>query len=474
MSKYSIRYDFVPSDVVLGMFDGDYAFVTCKYKYDKWLALSIFKRICGYAPHDQRDSEMQLKKTIYNAVSTIANEPVEGFKYVDHNENLYSLTYHDEECHDMTIEDPRGFKVSVTAENFYYMLEKCGFNMKNGVFAGHKFAYAWIDKDSRFMIVDAESDKFKKIREESIALKDKVDNKKFLTKSKLEVGKVYKGTEKMPGKWVYLGTHDVYDSRYHLNALNNSEFRYLTKEEVKAKSKIDSNVAEFLKEKRVVFYNLEGKGDKMPYLMLSSLSKHIDCEVNEDLTKHMMLHNGVFPATYENLAADMSKNPLFNMIDLSTYKPHAKKLSIEEFNKLFAAMYSNHVKYHSIKTLFPFECGYSYSDCPKVWSNVYNRVVELHLGSTYYNSGNNNWSMSIRKIDDSDNYWRSRDNKTLKDIGGKGPDDTEELYRAIDPYVPTAKYISGIDVPDLVMVYLCKKQEAPMLQRFSSNSVFDF
>ena len=83
------NYDFVPSDIVLGMFES--AFATCKYKYDKWLGPSIFKRLCGYAPHDQRDPEQQLKKTIYNAVVTIPNDPVEGFKYFEHNENVYGM-----------------------------------------------------------------------------------------------------------------------------------------------------------------------------------------------------------------------------------------------------------------------------------------------------------------------------------------------------------------------------------------------
>ena len=54
-----IEYDFVPQQITCGMFNGN-AFVTCGYKYEKWLNVSIFERLCGYKPHAQRDPEKML------------------------------------------------------------------------------------------------------------------------------------------------------------------------------------------------------------------------------------------------------------------------------------------------------------------------------------------------------------------------------------------------------------------------------
>ena len=451
------NYDFVPSDIVLGMFENEYAFATCKYKYDKWLAPSIFKRLCGFAPHDQRDPEQQLKKTIYNAVTTVPNEPVEGFKYFEHNENVYGMVYHDEECHDMTVEDPRGFKVSITAEDFYFMLEKCGFNMENGVMTGHKFAYAWVDRDSRFKIVDAETAKFKKVKEASDKLKHKTDNSLFLTKSKLEVGKVYKGTEKMPGKYMYMGVHDIYSREYHLNALKNGS--YLVGEDLKEAKATDGNTKDWTHEKHMVFYkicdhaNVVGQYD--PYVTRSSISKHLDSEVKEDFSKHLM-HNGK-PLTYENVKADMEHSPQFNMLDVKSYSPCAKELSLEDFKLWFDVKKRHSVYYKDDARLAPFELNWR--DEARFWSEPYRRIVKVDINKQYnYGSGKDTYTVFFNKMSDFDDYsYYRRENTTVATLANNL--DAESTFEALRPRIPTAKFMSGIQVPDLFMVYLTKKTD---------------
>lgn len=450
------NYDFVPSDIVLGMFENDYAFATCKYKYDKWLGPSIFKRLCGYAPHDQRDPEAQLKKTIYNAVVTMPNDPVEGFKYVEHNENVYGMVYHDEECHDMTVEDPRGFKVSITAEDFYFMLEKCGFNMENGVMSGHKFAYAWDDRDSRFKLVDAETAKFKKVKEASDKLKHKTDSGMFLTKGKLEVGKVYKGTEKMPGKFMYMGVHNIYSREYHLDALKNKS--YLEGKDLKDAVASDAQTKDWCHEKHMVFYklcdhaNVIGQFD--PYVTRSAISKHLDCEVKEDFSKHLM-HNGK-PLTYENVKDDMEHSPQFNMLDVKSYSPCAKELSLEDFKLWFDIKYRHSALYKDDARIAPFELHWS--DEPRFWSTAYNKIVRVNIEKEYnYGSKTNSYKVYFHKMESGERSYYNRENTLVAEINGNP--NAEQVYEALKPRIPTAKFRTGIQVPDLFMVYLTNKTD---------------
>ena len=169
MRRQHLKYDYVPKRLTLGKVkDESGAFVTCRYKNDKWMNPTVFERLSGFKPSVSRNSETELKKAVFGAVWSEENTPTSGFSFVDWNKDLYNLYYHSSECDDasecddVVLLDPRGFKVAVTADNFWQMMQCAGMNMEDGKIS-HKFAYAWAVNSNRFQLVDAESDEFKTI-----------------------------------------------------------------------------------------------------------------------------------------------------------------------------------------------------------------------------------------------------------------------------------------------------------------------
>jgi len=463
MNDTSIEYDFVPQTITVGRFGGANGFVTCRYEYDKWQNISIFERLCKYKPHDQRDPEKQLKKTIYNAVSVFDNEPVSGFAYVDHNNDLYCLTYHDD-SDDIVLHDPRGFNVAVTVDNFWYMMNCCGDTMTDGVM-DHKFAYAWHKYTGRFMIVDAETSAFKKCKEASDKFKIKIDTNTYLTKKQLEVGKVYLGTDKFPGKHMYLGEMDVYDADYHKDAMTNKRYADFDKY---CKEKQYGNI---FGKSRLVFYRIDDKDkhEKMtpyPFSFRSSISKMLEREV--DLSKEgvkllPMFNDKTKLATYENIREYMTTCQLFNKIDFRTYSEGSKKCPFDMFNSIIESILDNSL-YHKIPfDIFPhtkYEChlcafkvgnaersagyGYYIRGFYNSGRNYCDKYVNISLADAYAKTP----EYKIYEAVSGNDYWRRQEFDRLKNIS------IQELYDYLCPLMCEAKFENGKAVRDIDMLIL--------------------
>ena len=70
MNTFNKYKYFSPREIVVGMFESNNinsGFITCKFMDKGWLKTSTFKRLTdGYLPSQMKDTEAQLKKTIYN------------------------------------------------------------------------------------------------------------------------------------------------------------------------------------------------------------------------------------------------------------------------------------------------------------------------------------------------------------------------------------------------------------------------
>ena len=423
------------------MFNGN-AFVSCHYKYDKWCNVAIFERLCGFKPHAQRDPEKMLKKTIFNAVETIDNTPVSGFSFVDFNKDLYGLYYHSYNCTDIVLQDPRGFNVAITAENFWNMMKCAGMNMKDGKIIDHKFAYAWIGNGSRFLIVDAESDDFVKCKAESDKYKDKIDNKRYLTKKQLEVGKTYLGSELMKGKYVYLGEMPIYETYYHENALKNKAYedieKYVIHKEYGDKTAVS----------RLVFYKLDDA--YTPFCFLSSISKKIEKEIDEDLSQHKMHDDNEKCVSLTAIQEIMTTSLQFNKIDLNTVKDDNLKLyPFEDFKAILNYSYGHNNDFDAS----PY-CD-MYANYCKLYVDSHVEVKDK-LHASYMPSAFNSQHLyltgycKIRKEHDRiSNCLYYCNDFVLANVH-----DDKVAYDLLQPKVIDMKYENGKDVPSAVIAVL--------------------
>ena len=429
-----IEYDFVPQQITCGMFNGN-AFVTCRYKYEKWLNVSIFERLCGYKPHAQRDPEKMLKKTIFNAVESIDNVPISGFSFVDFNTDLYNMYYRSYDCTDMVLQDPRGFNVAITAENFWYMRKCARMNMKDGTVLDHKFAYAWSSSTSRFLIVDAESNAFAKCLSESCKHKAKADCTAYVTASQLEVGKVYKTSDNH--EVVYLGKHDTYSSICHLEAYDSKEY---------LKSSIDkfcNDRTDLTGIDRHVFFVLgvkineycgyespSSKGnnnygtDCNPYVAKKSVSKYILQKLPDSTLSKYKMYNTDVTVTYDKIIDDMQHSLFFNKLDFAKSDISYEKLDLEHFISEYGYD-SRHVC-----ASFPFvawdRAACIYADISK---NGKFKIVKIK--SFEASAGRHDYVISNGNVSYSYGYYSSLNESKYNSIT------VEELYDIVQPYVNT-------------------------------------
>ena len=428
--RKNITYEFVPQQMTVGMFNGN-AFVTCRYKYDKWLNVSMFERLCGYKPHSQRDPEKMLKKNIFNAVETIDNTPISGFSFVDFNKDLYGLYYNSYDCTDVVLQDPRGFNVAVTAENFWYMLRCAGMNMKDGEIIDHKFAYAWSSGASRFLIVDAESDTFTHCLSESCKHKADIDSTKYMTASQLEVGKVYKTTD--DHEVVYLGKHDTYSDLCHLEAYDNKGY---------LKSSIDKFCHDRTDltgiDKHVFFvlgvkinkycgYEIPGISygtDCNPYVAKKSVSKYILKKLPDNTMSKYKMYNTDVAVTYDKIIDDMQHSLFFNKLDFAKSDKSYEKLDLEHFISEYG--YDD----RHVCASFPF-MKWDRAKCIYADTNSYGNFKTVEINAYEASAGRHDYV--IRNGDDSYSYsyYNSRNENRHNNIT------VEELYDIVQPYVKT-------------------------------------
>lgn len=314
-------YSYVPAKISVGMFNGTCGFVTCKYKGEKWLQIGIFERLCKFKPHRQMSCETELKKAMSGAVFEYDNVPTTGFKYVKSNEDLYTMHRKWNERGDIVLDDPRGFSIAITDDNFFKLLESSGFNVKAGVI-DRKLAYAWNETDCRFQLVDAETEKFSKVQAASSKILKKVDSTIYLTKRQLQLGRVYESKDGT--KLMYMGEHSTYSGDCHLDAFDNGGHYALDRH---LEDRTDCT-----RKDPSVFFRLDSNRYNQFYFLTSSCSKLLVKELDFDCNS--IKYKGK-PCTYENIKADMAIQPLFNMIavdsiancqnvpiSLSTFRSH--------------------------------------------------------------------------------------------------------------------------------------------------------
>ena len=326
-------YSYVPNKITVGMFNGTDGFVTCKYKGEKWLQVSIFERLCGFKPHRQLSCEKEIKKALAGVVFEHDNVPTEGFKFCAADNDLYKFYHKYGSRGDVVLEDPRGFNIAITEDNFFSLLSSSGFNIKDRVIL-RKLAYAWSDRDCRFLLVDAETDKFNKTQEASSKIINAVDTMKYLTKKQLQVGHIY--LTKTGDKYMYLGEHPTYSGRCHLNAYDNGCYS------------LESYLADrtdMTRENSIVLFRLDDKTSKLnEYVLQSSCSKMFTKELDEDGSDYKYRD---ITCTYENIKQDMAFQLLFNKLDFKrlTYCNNVTELvSLDTFRKvLFNKSYDQYL-----------------------------------------------------------------------------------------------------------------------------------
>lgn len=323
--------DFIPDTFTLGRFN-DSAFITCKFNKEKWVSPSMFERLCGYKPHTQRDTCKELKKAIFNAVETMENVPTKGFRLVSYGGNLYNVNEFNT-TGNVVLHDPRGFNFSVTLNEFFDLLSANGGNMKDNVLDNIECVYAWTAKKHWRYLMPTNSPHYAQALKKSKEVKKAVDETVYIGKRDLVVGRMYSGSSKMPGKFIYMGEHDVYSNDCQLDAFSRQSY---------------SNVQTFIKrtaditaEKRHVFYRVGATGlnkdfyDKAydPYVCRGSLSKLLLEECQDGKNLGVTMYNSDKPCSYENVLADMEKCMRFHRIDLAASNSF-KLMSKELFSKM--------------------------------------------------------------------------------------------------------------------------------------------
>lgn len=466
---------FFPKQVVAGFFEGTKAFITCKDKQEKWIGIGVFKRLVGYAPHEQRSSEIKLKKIINRATCIYDNEPTEGFKIVAFNTDCYDIALQDNE--DVILEDPRGFSIAITKTNFYDILFDNKANIKDGVLAG-QYVYGFPSYGSRFALVPINSKLYIDNIEKCKAYYSELDNTKFLTKSKLQVGHVYTGSSSFSGKYMYLGTKNIYSRNYTEKCICAAISQQKTSETLSISKNgcidIDSYNKNCYTYNRVrkdimLFYRLDHKGKHSMFVELNSITRKLVAEdTNIDLSKYTFSFIDTVPATYENIKKYVDSSIRYNQIDVSYFTPESTKQCICLANKeLFKILFdysTKETKYKNFNHILSFIPGYEsvfYSinkfastvDAIKFRNHNYKFSGMCIESETAFNITSNSKCYSYSVTLESDAYRKDRyyyhsrfDGKALVDNEKISAD---ELYDKIQPMSLNLKTVDGVDVNGL-------------------------
>ena len=383
-------YSYVPNKITVGMFNGTDGFVTCKYKGEKWLQVSIFERLCGFKPHRQLSCEKEIKKALAGAVFEHDNVPTEGFKFCAADNDLYKLYHKYGSRGDVVLEDPRGFNIAITEDNFFGLLSSSGFSMKDRAIL-RKLAYAWSDRDCRFLLVDAETDKFNKTQDASNKIIKAVDATTYLTKKQLQIGHIY--LTKTGEKYMYLGEHPTYSGRCHLNAYDNGCYSLET---------YLADRTDMTRENPIVLFRLSCKTPHQPceYVLQSSCSKLFTEELDEDGSAYRYRD---IACTYENIKQDMAFQPLFNKLDfkrLTYFNAATELVSFDTFRKvLFSTSYEQQLipQGFSYRTHWFMSETYRYLYRRTSWNNNNKIIFSGRCSSRYilWSSSNLNSSVEL-------------------------------------------------------------------------------
>lgn len=305
---------FIPNKVVAGKRRAAPAFVTCRFKYESWLSPSVFERLTGFKPTNQRDKETQLRKVVTDVVTEVENVPVEGFRLVSWRRNPYEFVGSAYNFIDYAVlADPRGFSFAVPGKTFISMLVESGGNMSDCVLNG-KFVYAWRNDLAKSLTLVSENNprysEWKAVSD-AMAEKKKVDMEPSVSKRELVPGKVYRAAKILSGDWMYVGVFDTYSPSCHQWAYDHD-----------GKYDIDKFISDesgMLREKwrtvwptakrKMIFYSMMPQMQQ--YVMRSDIVGVFSHEVDRP---DCVMYNSRLPATLENVLDDVSKNPGFQKI----------------------------------------------------------------------------------------------------------------------------------------------------------------
>ena len=188
-----------------------------------------------------------------------------------------------------------------------------------------------------FTLVEADENALAMQEEtEKLCLKSK--QAVFIKPSEFEIGKVYSSAaSKAAGKkFMYMGCHEVFSRYLHEDAVRNSSYslhKFLDmKNDCTSKDKHIFYCIDFDRSKVAAYGNpLKTPGDS-PYYATSSVSKLFE-KVEDASSFDAKMYNSSKPVNEENVLDDMSKSPLFSMVDFST--KHLEDLDYKTFEYLY-------------------------------------------------------------------------------------------------------------------------------------------
>ena len=367
MKNDDYPYDFyIPKTFSIGISTSksNAGFPSMKMPDGKWTSPSVFEKICGFKPWTQRNEEKEINKALNQAVEVTDNVPTSGFKIVDISKNVYdskTTIFNQMMC--ATIQDPRGWMVSVSQRDLQHFLEASNFNVINGEIAGVKLMYAWNKRGGfqLFKLVVADEEALE-MQQATDSLFTKKTNVKYIKPKDFVVGKVYSSSNsKIAGhKYMYMGIHDVYSCTLHENAFSTGRYdidKFLN-DRCDATSK-DMHVfycIDFKKNDLCTYGGLGRNAGSQPYFVTKNVSKlfeNADDKVEDGFT----MHNSALPVKYETVVDDMSKSAMFNLIDLSV--KHLTNLCWPTFEDLVNGFTYGSSEYYECKLkTYPFDASY--------------------------------------------------------------------------------------------------------------------
>ena len=428
--------DFIPDKVVGGRFKkGPGAFLSCKYKRQKWVGEGIFTRITGgYKPHLQRDTCVELKKAITDSTFEFDNVPTVGFKVVGYKTNYYGINEFNGMLN-VILFDPRGFEVAISVEEFFNLLKITGGNMENSVLKNFECVYVWHPYSSRPHLISTLDPSYLKLKAESDAEIAFKDTTKYLTPTKLVVGACYEGTDNMPGKYVYCGKMDVISKACSNIAVGEESYDVL---DILSKKQTDISG-----KNRLVFFKLGADGS--PFVIKNGIAK---CFVNSCSydPKEYKMFDGSGDSTVENIMNAFAECPLFNKIDFARSFKDYEFMPQSMFNLVI------HSSSCSSSIFWPYNVG---NNRNIVMSAAHaHRPVEILVDS--------NWSTNVKRwivyyvptVDREHDFYSYGSKKHL--VGTCEYCD-DAIYNLVKPETPIIYYTSGRKMPQRYALFVKPK-----------------
>ena len=471
MKSDDYKYDFyIPKTFAIGLSNssGNPGFPSMKTPDGKWTNISTFENICGFKPWTQRSEEKEINKALNQAVDIIENVPTSGFKIVDISKDVYSsMTTAFNQILCATLQDPRGWNISVSQRDLQNFLEASDFNVKNGEIVNVKLMYAWKTYGCQsFKLVVADEEALE-MQQATDSLFTQKTNVKYIKPKEFEVRKVYSSrNSKMSGhKYMYMGIHDVYSCTLHENAFSTGKYdidKFLN-DRWDATSK-DMHVfycIDFKKEDLRTYDGLGRGAGSQPYFVTKNVSKMFE-NVSDKVEGNFMMHNSSFPVTYETVADDMSKSAMFNLIDLNSR--HLVDFNWPAFEDLFGYTRYNNAEYYEcrLKT-YPFDSSYTriimhcdshgYEAPAESFGlfsfNMSNKTVNKTFTSFCISTGYNEdkYEVCMPRNDKNSYYGNSKVyfSRSFTQVNRK--EVLRSLYDELKPKIFQYKFMNGNDVP---------------------------